>query len=571
MKKKVKVDKAHRKPQEVTIRKNTLWKVGVAVLGIIVLILIFNVKSGSQETQLISRMGDAANTLSGSGSGDVNQEISMEGKVKVDFYVMSQCPYGTQVEDAFAPVIDRMGDAIDFNVDFIAAGSPGSFSSLHGNNEVEGDIAQLCGMKYSQGYEWVDMITCMNQNAGNIPSNWEDCADEAGLDVDTVKACYEGDEGQNLLADSIAKSDAIGARASPTIYIADVPYSGGRQTDDFMRAVCNEVDHPACSDIPKPVEVDLIVLNDEKCTTCDTSSIMAVNKQYFPGIKVTEVDASSDEGKNLIDMFGLTFAPAFIFSDAITETNSWKTNPSLAGFFDKIGDYYKLKDSATGASWFLDEEARQAFYRDIGVELGDNRPQVDFFVMSYCPYGNQAEELLKPVFDVLGDDVDFNPRYVIYPNYGGGGPTYCIDENDQFCSMHGIQELNQDIREECVNRIYGIGTWFDFALAMNSECTAQNADSCWEGVAGDLGIDTAAVQECFNNDALEIVSENQVLGDKLGVSGSPTVFFDGDLYAGGRTAEGYKAAICAKFTDAPAACDDVIDVEVAPAPAGGQC
>lgn len=60
-------------------------------------------------------------------------------KVTLDFYVMSQCPYGTQVEDAIAPVIERFGPAVDFKVDYIARDlGNGRFQSLHGNTEVAG-------------------------------------------------------------------------------------------------------------------------------------------------------------------------------------------------------------------------------------------------------------------------------------------------------------------------------------------------------------------------------------------------------------------------------------------------
>jgi len=43
-------------------------------------------------------------------------------------------------------------------------------------------------------------------------------------------------------------------------------------------------------------------------------------------------------------------------------------------------------------------------YENINVDLEDEKPQVDFYVMSYCPYGNQAEEIVYEVYNVLGDE-----------------------------------------------------------------------------------------------------------------------------------------------------------------------
>jgi hypothetical protein len=109
-----------------------------------------------------------------------------------------------------------------------------------------------------------------------------------------------------------------------------------------------------------------------------------------------------------------------------------------------------------------------------------------------------AEELIEKVYEKLGDNAFFNPHYVIYSNYGGA--ANCIDSEQKYCSMHGLQEVNQDVREICVNNYFGISKWFDFAIAMNSKCSAQNADSCWENVAKDLGLDTAKISDCEKNE-----------------------------------------------------------------------
>ena len=206
----------------------------------------------------------------------------------------------------------------------------------------------------------------------------------------------------------------------------------------------------------------------------------------------------------------------------------------------------------------------------IGVTFGDNKPQIDFFVMSYCPYGNQAEEIIEEVYNNLGDAAEFIPRYVIYSNYQGGGPAYCFDDASKYCSMHGIVELNQNIREACVERHLGIQEWFDFARAMNSKCNYQNADTCWEGVADDLGIDKTVVTDCFDTEALEILEEDFVLNQALKVTGSPTIFIDGNKYAGARDANAIQAALCGAFEDAPASCAKALaTVAPAAASAGG--
>lgn len=527
------------------------------------------------------------------------------GKVKLDFYVMSQCPYGTQVVDAIAPVLKKLGDAVDFNLEFIATDmGGGQFQSLHGQPEVEGNIIQLCAAKYEPS-KYMDMIVCMNKNAQAIPGNWEECASSSGLNVGTLKACYEGDDGKQLLSVSSKKAEAANARGSPTMFLNDQPYQGGRDSLAFQRALCTQLQgHPECEGMPacaldtdctgeagkigtcqnpgaqnakctytEPVSLDVIIVNDAKCgTACDTSRLKQVLQQMFLGATFRDVDVSSAEGAKLVKDLGITVAPAYLFERKITSTNAWKTNTNLQGAFEQKGTYYKITDEASGASWFVSEEARQAYKDAIGLSPGDNKPQIDFFVMSYCPYGNQAEEIVAGVYEILGDTVEYIPRYVYYENYGGGGPNYCLDSENKYCSMHGIQELNQNIREVCVYQSLGIGKYFEFVKAMNAKCSSSNADTCWTAVAAGLGLDTAAIAKCEKEQGLEIVKTDRDLNVILNVRGSPTIFIEGEQFAGTRSIAGFANALCANFDSKPSECGNIpAEAAAAPAAPTGAC
>ncbi len=523
-------------------------------------------------------------------------------KVTVEFYVMSQCPYGTQVEDAFFPVLEKMGDGVDFQLNYIVKETaPGVFQSLHGEKEVKGNLVQLCAKSYAPD-KYLKFIQCQNKDAANVDTNWESCGKETGIDTAKLKSCLESDEGKDLLRTSMQRTMQRGATGSPTMYFADVLYSGARDAVSFQREICKSSEHPACDEIPAcasdadctehadkegfclnpgqanaaceyrdPVEFGYIILNDDACTTCDPSRIVQVNQQLFLGAKPRLVDVKTEEGKALVEKYKLTVVPVYIYEPAITTTTSWQSIPDLGTAFEKLSDgSYKLLDDVTGANYFVSEDARKAHYEAIGVVLGDNKPQIDFFIMSYCPYGNQAEIGIEPVYRLLKDKAIFNPRYVIYENYGGGGPNYCLDSG-KLCSMHGIQELNQNIREACAAKYFGMDAWFDFALAMNDKCTSANADSCWEAVATELKLDVTKIKTCEKDEGLALMRADKELGDKLGVSGSPTVFIDGQAYNGGRTPEAYKTGLCAAFTTQPVECKTVLAGDATAAPAAGSC
>jgi glutaredoxin len=299
-------------------------------------------------------------------------------------------------------------------------------------------------------------------------------------------------------------------------------------------------------------------LTSSDCGNCDTSQIIGVTQQLFPGATFEVLDLANGEGEDLIESYNIQYLPAYLFDESIQTTNSWRTNAQIRGYFEVTEMGYKLKSQATGSSYNVDPEARAEALANLGIVTGDNKPQIDFFVMSYCPYGNQAEEAIFPVFEQLKEFADFNPKYVIYNNYGSGYPEYCLDEDNVYCSMHGIQELNQDVRELCVAKYYGMTEWFDFALKMNADCNYQNADSCWNGVAEASGLDIDLISTCEQDEAIELLESSLSMGNTLGVRGSPTVFIDGSQYGGSRTVNGYLGGLCAAFEDAPEACEGVV-------------
>ena len=195
-------------------------------------------------------------------------------------------------------------------------------------------------------------------------------------------------------------------------------------------------------------------------------------------------------------------------------------------------------------------------------------PDVKMFVMSYCPFGQQAEKGLQPVAEALAGVVEVEPRFVIYSNYGGGGPNYCIDEENKYCSMHGIKELKEDVRQLCIWK-YDKDNFWAYVKKLNAECSLGNVDKCWEGVADAIGIDTGKIKACEEEEAIELLAEEVELMKKYGVSGSPTVIINDQKYNGPRTPEAYKSAICSAFNEAPEGCGTELSSETTAA--SGSC
>jgi glutaredoxin len=198
-----------------------------------------------------------------------------------------------------------------------------------------------------------------------------------------------------------------------------------------------------------------------------------------------------------------------------------------------------------------------------------DKPNIKFFVMSFCPFGQQAENALRPVVELLGTTIDAEPHFVIYSGYADGSEAYCMN-NGTYCSMHGINELKEDVRQLCIWK-YEKEKWWKYNAYVNENCTLNTITTCWEEAAEAVGIEKSKIKDCEEKEALTLLAAETQLNEKYGVSGSPTVFINDILYNGARTPEAYKKAICAAFNVPPNACNKTITTTTSTTPASGGC
>ena len=145
------------------------------------------------------------------------EKLKTQDRVKLDLFVMSQCPFAVRAEQALAPILKEFGDQIDFTLYFIASeDGSGGFTSLHGQQEVAEDIRQAVMGKYYPN-KYFDYIVARAANYQD--GDWEQQALELGIDVERVRAIVASEEGEKLLWANIQKGNELGIRASPTLLI----------------------------------------------------------------------------------------------------------------------------------------------------------------------------------------------------------------------------------------------------------------------------------------------------------------------------------------------------------------
>ena len=64
-----------------------------------------------------------------------------------------------------------------------------------------------------------------------------------------------------------------------------------------------------------------------------------------------------------------------------------------------------------------------------------DKPKVELFVMTHCPYGIEAQKVFAPVMDLLSEFADMRVRFVYY-------------------AMHGKNEVEEEMRQTCIQQEY---------------------------------------------------------------------------------------------------------------------
>ena len=169
-----------------------------------------------------------------------------------------------------------------------------------------------------------------------------------------------------------------------------------------------------------------------------------------------------------------------------------------------------------------------------------DKPVVELFIMTHCPYGTQAEKGIIPTIEALGNKINAKIRFVHY-------------------FMHDPEEAETPIqiciREEQSEKYY------DYLTAFLEAGDTESAQTT-------AGIDKAKLASCIADKAEQYYADDSALSQGYGVQGSPTLVINGAQASSGRDSASYLNAICSAFTEAPAECDTVLS-STSPSPGFG--
>lgn len=162
-----------------------------------------------------------------------------------------------------------------------------------------------------------------------------------------------------------------------------------------------------------------------------------------------------------------------------------------------------------------------------------DKPVVELFVMSYCPYGTQIEKGIIPAIQALGSKIDFKLKFVSY-------------------TMHGDKENTENLREYCIDKTQ------NSKLLSYMTCFLKASDAA--GCIKSTGVDDAKVASCMTSAAKEFdvtgtnFSVYSADNEKYGVEGSPTLVINGTVADSDRDSASLLKTICSAFNNAPSEC-----------------
>ena len=165
------------------------------------------------------------------GTTNTPTEVPKSDKPKVELFIMSYCPYGTQMEKAILPVISTLKDKIDFKLRY-------THFTLHGEKEDTEDFRQLC-IREEQGSKFLPYIQCiLNSTDPYNPGNVTQCMNQLGIDANKVNSCVTTKAADYYSVDS-GLSEGYGVQGSPTLVINGVQVQSSRSPAAVLETICS--------------------------------------------------------------------------------------------------------------------------------------------------------------------------------------------------------------------------------------------------------------------------------------------------------------------------------------------
>jgi hypothetical protein len=276
--------------------------------------------------------------------------------------------------------------------------------------------------------------------------------------------------------------------------------------------------------------------------------IVLINGNGSSGIGMTV--SSEDVGQKVLEFANSQGAEAELLSvnddGALYEVILSISNQEVPLYVTKDGESFMLAQSLIPLTSEGSAPSRDNVdATPVNVPKSD-KPVVELFIWSYCPYGVQAQEPFAEVASLLENSADL--RAVMYHD------------------GHGAYETQQNKIQACIQKVDREKYW-DYAKGFVKDiypkCSESRTVGCDLGASTSLmeslGIDSVEVLSCVETEGAQLIEADLSRARSNGITASPTIMINGVVAKVARTAESFKGAICDSFNEAPGACSTTLD------------
>jgi hypothetical protein len=177
-----------------------------------------------------------------------------------------------------------------------------------------------------------------------------------------------------------------------------------------------------------------------------------------------------------------------------------------------------------------------------------DKPSVELFVMSYCPYGTQAQKGILPAVSALGDKIDFKLKFVDYIMHDKKE----IDENlRQFC----IGEEDPQKLSEYLTCFLKAGEGTEESCMASASVSKEKVSTCMASADKEFDVTkNYEDKDSWRGGRFPVFGVHSQENEAYGVKGSPALVINKTKVESARDSESYLKTICSAFEEAPEEC-----------------
>lgn len=194
---------------------------------------------------------------------ETNTEIPKSDNPTAELFVMTHCPYGTQAEKGFLPIMKLLGSDSNLKIRFV-------HYYMHTNQQEEVETPRQVCIREEQPSKYNDYLECFLGSTSGSVSEATACEKKVGINSASLKECIDSGRAEEYYTIDSMLSQQYGVQGSPTLVINGVQANSGRSASAYLSTICSADSSPS-----------------ELCT----SSVSATNPS--PGFGYSEGSAAS--------------------------------------------------------------------------------------------------------------------------------------------------------------------------------------------------------------------------------------------------------------------------------------